>query len=143
MTDFRISWISVLAFAFAVICGSTVSRAADWPMMGRDGTRNAVSPERRPPTSWDVGKRSETNQRQRIPGSSRNIKWLAPLGSQTHSTPVVSGGLVWIGTNNARPGIPRGGEFDSVLRCFRATDGQPVHEYMSRNQGLLNVHDRG
>ena len=28
--------------------------ADDWPMLGRDGSRNSVSPEQNPPTVWSV-----------------------------------------------------------------------------------------
>ena len=57
------------------------------PMLGRDSTRNAVSPGKSPSTAWDVN-------------SGRNIKWRAMLGSMTHGTSVVAGGQVYIGTNN-------------------------------------------
>jgi hypothetical protein len=30
-------------------------RGGDWPMLGRDATRNSVSPEKTPPLDWDVG----------------------------------------------------------------------------------------
>ena len=48
-----------LLFACSLVV--TVSAAADtiaddWPMYGRDRTHNAVSPERNPPTDWEVGK---------------------------------------------------------------------------------------
>jgi putative spermidine/putrescine transport system substrate-binding protein len=46
-----------------------------------------VSDERGLPDSFD-------------PGTGRNIKWSAKLGTETHSTPVVAGGRVYVGTNN-------------------------------------------
>ena len=39
----------------AVSVGSPAAcYAADWPVFGRDYTRNAVSLETNPPTDWDV-----------------------------------------------------------------------------------------
>lgn len=38
------------------------------------------------------------------PVTARNIKWVARLGSETHATPVIAGGRIFIGTNN---GVPR------------------------------------
>ena len=71
-------------------------RVVDWPMFGRDGTRNAVSDERNPPLRWQVDGKARLN-----------IKWAADLGTCPNcSTPVVAGGLVWVGTNNKRPRIP-------------------------------------
>ena len=90
-------------------------------MFGRDGTRNAVSQERDPPLRW------------RVEGKARlNIKWEADLGnSQNCSTPVVAGGLVWIGTNNARPRDATVKEDASVLMCFRESDGTFLWQYVS------------
>ena len=41
------------------------------------------------------------------PATGKNIKWVISLGTQTFSTPVVSGGKVLIGTNNGNPRNPR------------------------------------
>lgn len=58
--------------AWGLFCVATLSvcsragrnsvHATDWPMLGRDITRNSVSPEQSPPTDWDVT-------------TGRNIKW--------------------------------------------------------------------
>ena len=37
----------------------------------------------------------------------RNVKWVADLGSMTHGMPVVAGGHVYIGTNNAAGQLER------------------------------------
>ncbi|MBI4486174.1 MAG: PQQ-binding-like beta-propeller repeat protein, partial [Acidobacteria bacterium] len=53
-----------------------------------------------------------------------NVKWVAQLGSQSYGNPVVSGGMVFVGTNNEllrdrnQPG-DRG-----VLMAFRESDGE-------------------
>lgn len=50
--------------------------AADGPMLGRDTSRNAVSPERGGPTDWSVGKYdAETKEQTGV----RNIRWTAQL----------------------------------------------------------------
>ena len=58
-----------------------------WPMWGGTPDRNMVSAMKGLPTTWDVK-------------SKKNIKWIAELGSQTYGNPVVSGGIVLVGTNN-------------------------------------------
>ena len=92
------SAIFSLAFA-AIALHSAQALAADWPMYGRDGTRNAVSPEKNPPTNWQVELHDEAGQ---VTKSARNVKWHAAIGSNayTFGSPVVSEGLVWFCTNN-------------------------------------------
>lgn len=58
------------------------------------------------------------------PGTGKNIKWAARLGTQTHSTPVVAGGRVYIGTNNENPRDPRHQGDRGVLMCFDEKSGQ-------------------
>ena len=97
-------------------------------MLGRDGTRNAVSAEVGPPIMWCIEQHDDDGHLIRGP---RGIRWSAPLGSQTFSSPVVSNGLVWIGTNNSHPGSKPGEAFDCVLKCFSVATGKQVYEYVS------------
>jgi outer membrane protein assembly factor BamB len=85
--------------------------AADRPQWGEAWTRNMVSAERGLPESFD-------------PETGRNIRWVAKLGSETHSTPVVAGGRVYIGTNNDQPRDPKRQGDRGVLMCFDEKDGQ-------------------
>ena len=64
-------------------------------MWGGSPDRNMVSGETNIPHSWDVEK-------------GINVKWSAPLGSQTYGNPVVHRGKVFVSTNNnghLRPNI--------------------------------------
>src|SRR5205809_1022831 len=85
---FRITEPLALFATMLLLAAST--QAKDWPMLGRDRTRNPVSPEKGAPVDWDAK-------------TGRNIKWKAQLGSVTVSEPVLAGGLIWIGTNNDSP----------------------------------------
>ncbi|MCH7814122.1 MAG: PQQ-binding-like beta-propeller repeat protein [Planctomycetes bacterium] len=70
-------------------------KRGDWPCWGGSPDRNMVSDEKGIPYQWDVK-------------TGRNIKWSAPLGSQTYGNPVIVDGKLFIGTNNngnRRPGI--------------------------------------
>ena len=58
-----------------------------WPMWGLTPHRNMVSPEKNPPTDWDVT-------------TGKNILWSQTLGSKSYGNPVVDQGIVTIGTNN-------------------------------------------
>jgi hypothetical protein len=59
----------------------------DWPMWGGTPDRNMVSNMKGLPTDWDVK-------------TKKNVKWVAQLGSQSYGNVVVSGGMVFVGTNN-------------------------------------------
>ena len=56
-------------------------------MWGGSPDRNMVSDETGFPHEWDVK-------------TKKNIKWTAPLGSQTYGNPVIASGKIFIGTNN-------------------------------------------
>ncbi|MDB5391523.1 MAG: hypothetical protein JWM11_7169 [Planctomycetaceae bacterium] len=73
---------------------SVASYGADWRMRGRDHSRNAVVPDAIGPIDWQTAARN---------GVTRNLRWSAELGSQSVGDPVISGGLVWVGTNNSQP----------------------------------------
>jgi outer membrane protein assembly factor BamB len=85
--------------------------AADQPQWGQAWSRNMVSPEQGLPESFD-------------PQSGRNIQWAAELGTETHSSPIVAGGRVYIGTNNGHPRDPAQHGDRGVLMCFEEKTGR-------------------
>lgn len=91
-----------------------------WPMFGGTPDRNMVNHiDKGIPAEWDVDK-------------NKNILWFAELGSQSYGNPVVSGGKVFLGTNNGNPRDPAIKGDRGNLMCFRASDGrflwQIVHD---------------
>src|SRR4030095_7726754 len=94
----------------------------DWPMWGGTPDRNMVSNMKGMPTNWDVAKK-------------KNVKGVAALGSQTYGNPVVSGGMVFVGTNNEAPRDPKQGGDRGVLMAFKEDTGefmwQQTHEKLS------------
>ena len=64
-----------------------------------------------PPLDWDTN-------------TGRNIAWSVELGDETFGRPVVSDGLVYIGTDNGRPRNPALFDECGVLMAFRAADGR-------------------
>jgi outer membrane protein assembly factor BamB len=90
---------------------AAAAAAADQPQWGQRFSRNMVSDEKNLPDSFD-------------PASGKNIKWVARLGNETHGTPVVAGGRVLVGTNNAEPRDPRHQGDRGVLMCFDEKDGK-------------------
>jgi len=95
--------------AFCLIATGGVP-AADQPQWGQACRRNMVSGERGLVDSFD-------------PETGANIKWVAELGSETHASPIVAGGRVFIGTNNAKPRDPKHKGDRGVLLCLDEKDG--------------------
>jgi outer membrane protein assembly factor BamB len=127
-----------IALILAIIgCGSRLAWSDDWPMWGRDQTRNMVSPEKNAPTEWQVEVRDRDGK---IVKPGRNIKWSAELGTRSMFSPVVSNGLVWVATNNELPRDLRHKGDASVLMCFRENDGKFLWQYVSPRlpSGQLN-----
>lgn len=114
----------------AGVCGAlalgSVARADDWPQWGRTNDRNMVSPEKNPPTDWDVGDPQK-------PGDGKNIRWEEGLGSQSYGNPVVANGIVWLGTNNEGRRDPKNTKDGGVLMAFRVSDGKFLwQEYLPK-----------
>src|SRR5689334_23499480 len=83
------SFISLLltASSFTPRAAAADPGTGDWPMWGGTPDRNMVSNMKGLPTFWDLK-------------TKKNVKWIAQLGSQSYGNAVVSGGMVFVGTNN-------------------------------------------
>ena len=91
-----------LAFLAAASLFLPALQAGDWPMWGGTPSRNMVAVASGIPDDIHSGKfipKTETID----PKTTKNVKWVAKLGSQTYGTPVVAGGRVFVGTNNESP----------------------------------------
>jgi len=116
--------LAAVTMMSAGLVGGTgsASGGADWPMWGGTPERNMVSSREGLPFSWDIT-------------TGRNVKWVADLGSQTYGNPVVSGGVVVVGTNNELLRDPKQGGDRGVVMAFRESDGeflwQVTHEKLS------------
>lgn len=110
MKKHRSSWFAVVWVA-VVAGGMAWLRAGDQPQWGQRYSRNMVSEEKGLPDRFD-------------PGTGENLKFIIELGTETHSTPVVARGRIFIGTNNGRPRDARHEGDRGVLMCFDEKDGR-------------------
>jgi outer membrane protein assembly factor BamB len=97
-------------------------------MWGRTAQRHMVSPEKNPPTDWDVE-------------SGKNIKWKAAIGSKSYGNPVVAGGLVFVGSNNEA-------FYDKAISadggnelCFSEKDGKFLWQHYNAKLAAGRVND--
>lgn len=99
-----------------IATAALLAQAADRPQFGTAWSRNMTSGERGLPDSFD-------------PASGRGVRWSVPLGgsgSESHSTPVVAGGHVYVGTNNEAPRDPRRTGDRGVFLCLSEKTGALV-----------------
>ena len=116
-------WMFCLAAAIPVA-------AADWPQWGQTNSRNMVTTEKNLPTDFTPGKPLADGSAI-DPATSKNIKWTARLGDQTYGNPTISGGKIFIGTNNAHPrNQNRAGDY-AVLMCFDQATGKFIWQLTS------------
>jgi outer membrane protein assembly factor BamB len=81
------------------------------PSLAPSPATTTVFPTGNPPVDWDTT-------------TGRNIAWSVELGNETFGRPVVAGGAVYVGTDNAKRMDPAYQDEAGVLMAFRAKDGQ-------------------
>jgi outer membrane protein assembly factor BamB len=107
----KLAVVALYAFMAQSASSGAAKGVKDWHMWGGSPDRNMVSDATGMPTTWDVK-------------SGANIKWVAPLGSQSYGNPVVAGGVVLIGTNNEAVRDPKQPGDRGVLMAFREATGE-------------------
>jgi outer membrane protein assembly factor BamB len=113
----------VLAAAILTTSSVLTSPAQDWTQWGgADPGRNMYSPAKGFPAEFDPGK-FKPNSEDIDVSTTKNVKWVVKLGSQTYGNPVVASGKVLVGTNNATPRDPRFTDDKSILMAFNEYNG--------------------
>jgi outer membrane protein assembly factor BamB len=116
--------------------------AAEWNQWGGSPQRNNVSPATGVPTDWEPGEFDPVTGAWQ-PETSRNVAWVASLGSQSYGNPVVAGGKVFVGTNNGKGWLKRyPPEVDlGCLLAFGIEDGSFLWQDSSEKLPTGRVHD--
>ncbi len=116
--------MSLFSILIVLLILMPATRAADWPRWGGpDPGRNMYSPAKGLPDRFDPGKpKSGTGDIDLT--TTKNVKWVAKLGSQAYGNVVVAGGKVFIGTNNENPRDPQHQGDRSILLCFDEKTGE-------------------
>lgn len=130
--------LAILVVAFVGIkigaAQGQVTNQTAWPMFGGTPSRNMVNTvDKNIPADFSVEV-----------GKFKNVKWVAELGNKAYGGPVVSGGKVFVGTNNAVPRDPRvKGNNKAVLMAFNELDGkflwQVTHDIPTDNPIFQHV----
>lgn len=131
----------LLLFVTAVaLAAESITR--EWPQWGGDSARNNTPVGENIATEWEIGDFDpETGEWD--PSNSKNIKWVAKLGSQSYGNPVVADGKVFVGTNNTGGWLERYPP-DVDLGCLLAFDeetGEFLWQHSSEKLKTGRVHD--
>jgi outer membrane protein assembly factor BamB len=114
----------------------------DWSQWGGSGYRNNTPVAKTIPTEWKLGEIDRKTQKWKKEGS-KNIRWVAQLGSQTYGNPVIAAGRVYVGTNNTGGYLKRySPDVDlGVLLCINEKDGAFLWQDSSEKLPTGRVHD--
>lgn len=118
-----------------------LNRPGDWNQWGGAPLRNSVV-NAKVPTEWEIGE-FDADTGAWVKEGSKNIKWVALLGSQTYGNVVVANGKVSVGTNNGAAYLKRfPADIDlGVLACFDEGEGRFLWQDNSEKLHTGRVHD--
>lgn len=119
---------------------SLALQAQDWPMWGGTPSRNMVAEAKNLPTEIKPGTINPENETVDL-AETKNVLWVAKLGSQTYGNPVVGGGKVLVGTNNESPRDPSQKGDRGNLMCFDEKTGEFVWQLIIPKLGAGKVSD--
>lgn len=123
------------------------TRPQDHTQWGRSSSRNNIITDpaiaKQIPIDWNIGE-FDFDTDQWNPAKSKNIKWVARLGTNAFGNPVVANGKVFVGTNNDAAYLARfpKDKIDlGVLLCFDDRDGSFVWQYSATKLPGGDKHD--
>lgn len=114
------SWSRFVALSLlaGVALGGSVLHAVDWPQWGgNDPGRNMFSPAKGLPERFEPGKFKRGTEEIDL-STTKNVKAVMKLGSQSYGNVTVAGGRIYVGTNNDSPRDPKFQGDRSILMVF-------------------------
>ena len=114
----------ILPFLFSLGAAGALlpAGADDWPMWGRTSDRNMFSTSAGLPDRFDPGKFKSGTETVDL-GTTKNVKWVAKLGTQSYGNATIAQGKVFIGTNNDHPRDLQHQGDRSILLCLDEKTG--------------------
>ncbi len=78
------------------------SKGQDWPVWTGNGAGNLYSPAKGIAASFEPGKFKKGTEEVDM-NTTKNVKWVAKLGSSAYGNTTIANGKVYVGTNNESP----------------------------------------
>jgi outer membrane protein assembly factor BamB len=104
-------------------CFSLGAIAKDWAQWGGTNHRNMYSPQSGLPDQFDPGDFKPRSQEIDM-ATTKNVKWVAKLGTQSYGNVTIANGRVLVGTNNDAERDPQHQGDRSILKCFDEETGE-------------------
>jgi len=116
---------TALATALLMLGAGTVvpQASGDWPQWGGTLHRNMYSPAQGLPDRVEPGQYKRGTEEVDLE-TTKNVKWVAKLGSQSYGNVVISQGRVLVGTNNDGLRDPQHQGDRSILLCLDEETGE-------------------
>jgi len=96
---------------------STAALGGDWNQWGRTAHNNFYSPEKGIPFSFAPGDFKQGTEEVDM-STTKNVKWVAKLGSQAYGNVTIANGQVYIGTNNESLRDPKHKGDRGIVYCL-------------------------
>ena len=117
----KLPFVTAALVASGLVSSTT---AVDWPGWGgNDLGRNMYAPAKGLPDSFEPGKPKGGGDEIDLK-TTKNVKWVVKLGSQSYGNPTIYKGKVLVGTNNEVPRDNRHTGDRSILMCFDEKSGE-------------------
>jgi len=129
-----------IAVGLALCATPLLVQAGDWPFWGGGASRNMVSPEKGVAESWEPGRYKGSTEEIDM-ATTKNVKWIAKLGSQTYGNPTIAQGRVFLGTNNETSRNPKLTGDRAVLLCLEEKTGEMKWQLAIPKLGTGKVSD--
>ena len=128
------------ALGVAVMATSAGAQTKEWPGWGHDNSRNMYAPDKGIVELFTPGKFKKGTEEVDM-ATTKNVRWVAKLGSQSYGNTTVSQGNVLIGTNNEAPRDKKYAGDHSVVYCFEETTGKFLWQFVVPKLGAGRVND--
>lgn len=112
----------------------------DWAFWGKDANRNMSTDATGAPTEFSVGEFKDGTEEVDM-STTKNIKWVAKLGSQSYGNVTVKDGKVYVGTNNDSPRFDKIVGDYSLVYCLDENDGSLIWQFSAPKLGAGKVSD--
>jgi outer membrane protein assembly factor BamB len=130
----------ILSLSAAAVVASGIVHAKDWPQWGGTSSRNMVSDATNLPIEVDPGKRTKGTEDIDM-ATTKNIKWVAKVGSSTYGTPTIADGKILVGTNNESPRDPKHIGDRGIVMCLDEKTGEFIWQLSVPKLGAGKVSD--
>lgn len=130
--------VTLWTAGLVLICASV--SAQDWVRWGNTKSRNMVGQAKNIPTAIKPGEIDPKTEVVNMK-TTRNVKWVAKLGSQSYGNPTVADGRIYVGTNNESPRSKKYKGDRAAVFCLNEKDGSMIWQFNGPKLGAGKVSD--